>query len=58
MNLHQEPKHAIFWDFDMDVVPETLFEEILTSVPNDEATISQFLCYISYLLKVCEKVVH
>ena len=40
----------------MDVVPETLFEEILTSVPSDEATIDQFLCYISYLLKVCEKV--
>ena len=35
----------------MDVVPETLFEEILTSVPSDEATIDQFLCYISYLLK-------
>ena len=33
--------HAIFRDFDMDVVLETIFEEILTSVPSDAATIDQ-----------------
>ena len=33
--------HAIFRDFDMDGVLETIFEEILTSVPSDEATIDQ-----------------